>query len=198
MPPDMQPAGPARRPRLRRVATGALALLLLGAAWSGEITASEASVKAAFLYNFARLVNWPESCWRSADEPFVVAVLGKDPFGTDLDSAFEGKRVGEHAFVVRRVPGIAELHGCHLLYLQDGSPLPKVLEVLHGTAVLIVGEGEGITRAGGSIAFYQESTPDGLKVRFEINPDAASRAGLGVSSKLLSLARVVHDQPEGD
>lgn len=162
------------------------------------MTANEASIKAAFLYNFARLVTWPETAFGADDAPFVVAVLGEDPLGAALDKAFEGKSVGDRAFVVKRVKAAAELGVCQLLYLRDTSQLAKALDALRDRAVLVVGDGDGVTGAGGTIAFYQEQTPEGVKVRFEANPDVAGRAGLTISSKLLALARVVRDKPGGD
>lgn len=162
---------------------------------AGDVKASEADVKAAFLYNFARLITWPAGAWESAQAPFVVAVLGADPLGTALDASFSGKSLDGRAFELRRYADVAALKPCHILFVpeEQQAGLPAVLKAL-GRNVLVVGEGESFTRDGGAVRFYRESTTGGTKVRFEINVDVARRAGLEVSSKLLALARVVHDQ----
>ncbi len=193
-----RPARPRWPRRSRRLAALLAAFVLLAASSSGDLTASESSVKSAFLYNFARLVTWPAAAWSGEAEPFTVVVLGPDPLGTAVDKAFDGKTLGSRPFLVRRAAAIGDIGSCHLLYLNDAALLPKALEAVRGRAVLVVGEGEGLARRGAAIAFYAESTGDGLKIRFEINPDVTNRSGLGVSSKLLALACVVRDRLEDE
>jgi hypothetical protein len=193
------------RRQTRRSATGrpvALALALailcvspsLGAASSAQEPRREAAleyeVKAAFLYKFAKFVEWPEDA-PVADRPAVViGVLGVDPFGEALDAAVRGKTVNGRALSVRRFAELRDLEPCQILFVSasEGRRLPEILTRLGGSPVLTVGEPETFTRDGGIVRLVTEDN----KVRFEINVDAAEHAGLRISSKLLALARIVH------
>jgi YfiR/HmsC-like len=157
-------------------------------------TASEYEIKAAFLYNFAKFVEWPPSVFTDSKQPFNICVLGSDPFGRSLDDAVLGKVVANHPVSLVRARQIQELPDCHILFIAGSqrSPLPEILGKLRGKNVLIVGETEDFASSGGTIQFVLE----GNHIRFAINPDAAERAGLKISSKLLALAVVVRDSQE--
>ena len=164
-------------------------LLLLAAPAGQERDAPEYEIKAAFLYNFATFVEWPSSAFAGEESPFVVGVVGKDPFGPGLEEVFQGKTVGKRQIVVRRSAEEGDLPVCHLLFIckSERERAPKILEYLKGVPTLKVADFPGFAASGGCINFFIE----GKKVRFEINPESAKRANLRVSSKLLRLARVV-------
>jgi hypothetical protein len=157
-------------------------------------TASEYEIKAAFLYNFAKFVEWPSSTFTDSKQPFNICVLGADPFGHSLDDAVLGKTVANHPVAIARARQVQEMPDCRILFITGSqrSPLPQLLGKLHGKNVLVVGETEDFASSGGMVQFVLE----GNHVRFAINPDAAERAGLKISSKLLALAVVVRDSQE--
>ncbi len=149
----------------------------------------EYSVKAAFLLNFARLVQWPGSAFEGLQAPVVVGFLGADAFEAARAAGIEKKRVGDRPLEIRRISGASEALRCHLVFLSDGDRTrpESLLEETRESSVLTVGEMEGFAQKGGIINFYRE----GKKVRFEINTVAAQQAGLRISSRLLGLAKIV-------
>lgn len=152
----------------------------------------EYQVKAAFLYNFAKFVAWPPEAFPDPDSILVIGVLGRDPFGAILDRAVQGKTVNGRTLVVRRFPSLADLAPCHILFVSasERGRLKETLEAVRGGSVLTVGEVDDFTRRGGIVNL---GVVEG-RVHFEINIDAAARAGLTVSSKLLSLSTIVRDR----
>jgi len=152
----------------------------------------EFQVKAAFLFNFAKYVKWPERAFAKDDSPLIVGVVGKDPFGTVLDRAFAGKSIDKHPLVVRRFRDVDKLGPCHLLFVPaDEDPrTAKIAAHYAKTPTLLVGDGVEFAKKGGVIGFYLADK----RVRFEINTDAAERTGVEVSSQLLKLARIVRDK----
>ena len=153
--------------------------------------APEYRIKAAFLYNFTLYTEWPAAAFEKADSPIVLAIAGDDPFGNELDAAVRGKTVRGRSIEVRRYGSADDLAPCHLLYLSnaEAKQLPQVLRRFPDAKPLTVAETEDFTRVGGVIRFFVDEN----KVRFEVNTDAAGRARLKISSKLLHLARVVRD-----
>jgi hypothetical protein len=152
---------------------------------------TEYEVKAAYLYNFAKFVEWPADTFKDANEPFVIAVVGRDPFGTALDQLLAGKTVNGHPVEIRRVADPSQARGSHIVYVaapEDGT-VPLALRRVSGDGVLTVGDGQGFAARGGIIGFRTEDR----RVRFDINAHRAERAGLKVSSQLLKLARIVEE-----
>ena len=147
----------------------------------------EYRVKAAFLYNFAKFVDWPAEAFQYAGAPFSICVLGEDPFGRALDDVAAGKSLGERPVAVRRIADARQTSGCHILFVGSSAD-KRVLSVL-ATAkqpgLLTVGDAGNFTSEGIIITFTMEKG----KVRFEINRTAADRTGLRISAKLLSLAQ---------
>jgi hypothetical protein len=151
----------------------------------------EYQLKAAFLFNFAKFVDWPPGAFPTAASPFVVCILGQDPFGTDLDDALRGKTIADRSIVIRRCQSDADARGCQIVFVSrmERRRISEILQGLRGVNVLLVGESEGFAAGGGAIEFVLDQD----RIRFRINPGAASRAGLTISSKLLALATIVHD-----
>jgi hypothetical protein len=169
-----------------------LAATLLAASAPQEREAPEYEIKAAFLYNFAAFVEWPSSAFPDRESPFLVGVVGRDPFSSTLEEAFRGKEVGGRLVAVKRASDVKSLGACHLVFIpaSERESTPRILESLKGTPTLTVGETGGFAAMGGCVGFFAE----GRKVRFEISLPAMKRADLKVSSKLLRLARVIEAQ----
>ena len=147
----------------------------------------EYEIKAAFLYNFAKFVEWPKESFQGNQSPLVLGILGKDPFGKALDS-LNGKSVGGREFVVKRFSGLETLEPCHILFVTGPEQvhLARILKKVESLNVLTVSDIKGFCPAGGTIALFVEEK----QVRFEVNVDAVQRTGLKLSSQLLKLARI--------
>jgi hypothetical protein len=164
---------------------------------SQSTAATEYDLKLAFLFSFAKFVEWPPDAFPSEKAPISLCVFGTDPFGHSLDEIVQGKTANNREFAIRQTMKPEGLRGCHILFISDAERgrLAEVFESLKHSSVLVVGESAGFAQRGGCIQFYLEDN----KVRFSINVDAVQRARLTVSSKLLTLARIVHDEghPKG-
>lgn len=153
----------------------------------------EYTLKAAFLYNFLKYTTWPEGTFEEDDDPIVLGVIGKDPFGKILDEVLDEKEVGDHPIVVRRlerVMDVKDVKDVHALFLGEmRSKQRKALyEKLADQAVLSVGDERGMAGKDGCVAsFYLKKG----NVRFEVSLKAVERATLSLSSQLLKLADVV-------
>jgi hypothetical protein len=147
----------------------------------------EYEVKAAFLLNFTKFIEWPATAFADAESPFAICILGKDPFGRALDDIVAGEVVGARKLVVRRLSASPEPRACQVLFADGAQRDTRRLLASLGPGVLTVGEGEGFLRDNGMIAFVL----DNRRVRFDINQSAAERAALKLSSRLLNVARAV-------
>jgi hypothetical protein len=180
-----------------------LAILLSGAfnAKAAQISdtseSSEYLIKAGFIYHFAKFVDWPANAMGHPDSPIVIGILGTDPFGDVIDSVVAGKKIEGHAFVIRRLKwnnDLKSLRNCDILFVSASMKdhVAEVMNAVKSSPVLTIGETPGFARQGGIIRFVLEDN----RVRFEINVDAAHQAGLTISSRLLSLAKIVGAAPE--
>ena len=149
----------------------------------------EYQVKAAYLMNFPKFVEWPASAFFAPDSPITICVLGNDPFGPALDRMVENERVNGRGIRVRRSVPEANPQGCHVAFISrsEREGMAQVNSRLRMSSVLTVSEVPGFADAGGMIEFVIE---DG-KVRFYINAAAAQSAGLTVSSRLLRVASAI-------
>lgn len=162
-------------------------LLLLGYT-PVQAQGSEYHLKAAMLFNFALLVEWPAAAFSSPGSPFVVCVVGADPFGPWLKGEM-GERIGGHPVEIRHVENLENVRPCHLVFISksEQNRLKEVLMQLKDGHALTVGDtnrSRDFCREGGMIAL----TTEGSKVRFELNSNAAARAGLGINSKIKRVA----------
>jgi hypothetical protein len=157
----------------------------------------EYQVKAAFLFNFAKFVAWPRDAFPNEKTPITLCVFRHDPFGSALDEVIREKAINNRELLARRVNDLPELKTCQLVFVsgREEKQLPEILTSLKGASALVVGEGEDFAERGGAVQFFLENN----KLRFAINVDAIQRARLQASSKLLALARIVHDSghPKG-
>lgn len=151
--------------------------------------APEYRVKAAFLFNFSQFVSWPAHAFSSATAPIVIAVLGSDPFGSDLDAIVNGEHVGSHPLIVRRYRDVSEVDGCHILFIDrsESAQLPQIVQALRGRDVLTVSDIEGSAQNGVMIDLVTESN----HIHMQINVAAAQASGLTISSQLLRPAHIV-------
>lgn len=171
-----------------------LLALALGAALAARpVHAQSASideVKAAFLFNFTKFVEWPADAFPSDTSPFMIGILGDDTVGDSLREIIRGKTVNGHELRLKRVSANDDLAQLHVLFISksDNIHVPELVTRVNGKAVLTVADAVGFCKSGGSIQFDVENS----QVRFEVNLDSAQRSRLNVSSKLLTLAKVVH------
>jgi hypothetical protein len=179
-----------RRP-LRLVAACAVLAMVVGRAEGQAQAVGEYQVKAAFLYSFAKFVEWPADAAPEADL-FVISIVGDDPFGRTLDDVLRDKMVGPRKVVVRRVPHGQEPGPSHIVFISESEAqrLPGLLKRLQGAPVLTVGEAEQFAERGGVVRLRTENN----RVRLDINVGVAERAHLRISSELLKLARIVEDR----
>ncbi|HEX9782982.1 MAG TPA: YfiR family protein [Opitutaceae bacterium] len=155
----------------------------------------EYDVKAAFVYNFTQFVEWLSAAFPEPDTPFVIGVLGNDPFGGMLDALVDQETVKGRRLVVERYRTIEEIQRCHILFISraDASRARARLPELASRHILTVGDAEGFERQGGVIGFVSERD----RIRVRINLEAARTADLTISSKLLRAAEVVDANMQG-
>ena len=177
---------------LRRMTAVVLLVCLTGwrpVAANSSPRSPEYLIKAAYLYNFAMFVDWPARAFASPDSPIVIGIVGRDPFGWALDQTVENKRISKRRITIERLQPHQVLTRCQILFI-DQSEGPRVAELaqrLHGRPILIVDDAVDGSGRGGTIDFIVDDN----RVGFAINRDAAKRAGLTISSKMLGLARAV-------
>ncbi|MCU1237755.1 MAG: putative transrane protein [Candidatus Solibacter sp.] len=147
----------------------------------------EYQVKAVFLLNFTKFIEWPAAAFAAPESPIEICVMGEDPFGKVLDQVLAGEVVQGRRVVAQRIKNLPAPKTCQVLFVaKPEKDVTKGLSAL-GPGVLTVGEGESFVRGGGAIAFEIENR----RVRFRINETVAANAGLVVSSKLLNIARSI-------
>jgi hypothetical protein len=149
----------------------------------------EYQVKAAYLFNFLKFVDWPDDAFADPLAPIVIGILGDDPFGSSLPQVVVGKTIQGRDLVIRAYHDGENLRGAHILFISSSEKkrLPAILSSLRGSSVLTVADMDGFLDSGGMIQFVPESS----RVRFSINADATRRGRLQMSSKLMSLAKSV-------
>lgn len=196
--PVTAPRSPRRRSTAGRCAAVGATLVLAASGWpaggafaveTAAETVKEYEVKAAFLYNFAKFTTWPDDAYRDDEAPFVIGLLGRDPFGRTLDDTLKGKKVGTRPVRVLRYERLEQVGAPHLLFVaeSDEKRVAAVLKDLGTKPILLVGDAAGFAARGGAAGFYLEES----NVRFEMNPAALKRARLVVAAQVLKLARIV-------
>lgn len=168
----------------------------------------EYEVKAAFIFNFLKFIDWPEEKTAANNNQIIIGIIGEDPFGPASD-VFKDKAVDEHKLLVKRFEGIEQikkmpekeknerldaLKNCHLLFIcqSEQKQLRDIIEIVRNSSVLTVADTDGFIEAGGIINFFTENN----KIRFDINQAVAEKTGLKIRSQLLHLAkRVVTELP---
>ena len=153
---------------------------------AGEKSSPEGLLKAAYIYNFAKFVDWPATSFKDSDSPLIIAIVGRDPM-EDALKALEGKEVQGRKISVFFWNKVENLLPCHILYVgfSEQRNLAAIFQKTRDWDVLTVGEAEGFILSGGIILFFLEEN----KIRFEINNDMAFWNNLRISSRLMQLSR---------
>jgi hypothetical protein len=151
--------------------------------------ASESELKAAFVYHLLPFLDWPQG---SIGDRLVVGVAGDGPIVTVFFKFLEGKQIGPHAIETRRVRNSSELKGCNVVVLAfpDSTRTQEALGQIQQMPVVTIGDGKDFARQGGMVAFV----PNGNTFRLAVNPRAAERAHIKISSKVLSMAELTTDE----
>jgi hypothetical protein len=164
--------------------------LVGGARAQGQAPADESQIKAAFVYNFLKFVEWPMDSFHGPRDAFVVAIIGDGEAADATERFLAAKQIGDRPITIRRQKWDQPLAGVHAVFVTDldGKKMRHVLDAAAAGSVLSIGDSDDFAVNGGVIGLVI----DNRKVRFDIDTDAAQAAGLRVSSKLLALTRVVH------
>ena len=183
-------SSPGLRSLLRRAAVSLLMLAIAAAtpsstATAGESVFNEYQVKAAFIKNFVKFIEWPA---RPAGG-LTFCILGEDPFRETLKGPDDVG--GGRSLSYRRIGKLKDAEGCQILFVtrSEAQALPEILAAFAGREVLTIGDGDGLAKGGLMIGFLLEEQ----KVRFEANLEPVRRAGLSISSRLLGLAKTVYN-----
>ncbi|HEY5552298.1 MAG TPA: YfiR family protein [Opitutaceae bacterium] len=144
-------------------------------------------VKAAFLYNLITFTDWPSKAFTSTESPYVIGLVGEDPFGPALDLIVDGEKIKGRPLVVRRFERVESVHQCHILFISasESSRTAEILSRLEGLPVLTVSDMPGFAERGGAIGLTGEA-----RVGLVINPTVIRASNFAVSSKLLRLAQL--------
>ncbi len=159
----------------------------------GQHRPGEYEVKAAYLFNFSKYLEWPSVAFASSVAPLTLCVAGRDPFDGAL-AAYEHRIVQTRELRVRHGVGLDELPGCHMLFLAE-SEEPHVQQFLRATArmpIVTASDIEGFVKAGGTIGLVNA----GERIQFEVNLAGAQRAGIKVNPQLLRIARNTREKIE--
>ncbi len=156
-----------------------------------EDSSAEYLVKSAFIYNFAKFVEWPDEAFSSTSAPIILCILGNDPFGATIET-ISGKVIRGRKLKVKVISKIEDIDKCHILFVcrSEKDHLKQFLDIMKNTESLTIADMNGFADQGGIINFIKS----GNKIKFEINLDAANDAGLRISSKLLKLAKIVRNK----
>jgi len=175
------------------VAAGVALLFLAAASGSNARQVGEYEVKAAFLLNFAKFVEWPPQAFQDSKGPFVIGIVGDDPFGDTLQQVVKGQTAQRRRIEIHHFKLAEDFGNCHLLFVSDSlaAQTDHILMRLQGRPVLTASEKEEFVRQGGVIGFALVDK----SVRFDVNPQAAAAVDLKISSKLLAVAREVLQSP---
>jgi YfiR/HmsC-like len=155
----------------------------------GQDPVEEYRLKAAFVASFAGFVEWPPDILKNPHDPIVICILGENPFGSALDRAAGGKSVQDHQLAVHAIADVRQAAGCQILFVSasESKHFRSILKDPQLSGILTVGDTHDFTSQGGVINLQLESD----RIRILINTNAVEQGRLRISSKLLSLARIV-------
>jgi hypothetical protein len=176
-----------------RMATCLLLVMLFATAKAAGVRAegspSDYEVKAAYLYQFGKFIEWPERDSTRAAADFSICVLGTDPFGAKLDQTVAGRTIQDKPVTIRRLSAVSEALTCNVLFISSSerSRLPQILKVVEAESILTVADMRDFVSRGGMIDFQLINN----RVVFEVDLPAVERASLKISSQLLKVAKVI-------
>lgn len=162
--------------------------LTLNPSFAQTSPAPEQQVKAAYIYNFTRFVDWPLEAFRAADAPFVIGILGNDPVSTILDDLVKDEKIGDHNITVEHYTDLKQVGNCNILFIsaEEAFKNSKLITSINRRGILTVSDVADFSKWGGIVRFYKEAS----KLRLQINPAEAKAAQLSISSKLLSISSI--------
>jgi uncharacterized protein DUF4154 len=166
-------------------------VLALAGAFAQSPAVDEYQVKAAFLYNFAKFIEWAPGSFSTTSAPIRICVFGRNPFGRNLSDVTDGKTINGRKLLIDQVADLHVARSCHIIFISSSekAQLKRILEGLQGADALTVSDSNSFIEQGGMIEFVLEND----RVQFEVNRRATEMAGITVSSKLLSVAKRVTD-----
>lgn len=180
---------PSRRPASLWLFT-AILWVLAAPISPAQNSAHESEVKATLLFNFCHFVEWPATAFTDSSSPFVIGILGRDPFGKFIDDLVKGEKTHGRPIQVRRFTRLEEMTEVQLLYVSpsEQNRVRAIIAASRDRPLLSVGEAAepGFSRLGGMIEF----APEGKNIKLRINLDEARKAGLAISARLLRLAEI--------
>jgi hypothetical protein len=149
----------------------------------------EYDIKAVFLYNFTQFVEWPSNAFINPDAPFVIGILGSDPFRSLIDEAVAGEKVKGHSIIVKRYQNITDIKNCQILFIsaKEAGRIKEILSAIQHRNILTVSDIPNFANTGGMICFLTKNN----KIKLQINPYPAKAAELNLSPKLLRVAEIV-------
>lgn len=166
----------------------AIAALFAGAGnLRAQAPSKEYKLKAVFLFNFTQFIEWPAAAYTSPGAPFIIGIVGEDPFGNVIEDVVQNERVGSHPLIVQRYHDIKDMRTCHILFVNFKDP-EKTRDAIAaaGRNTLTVGEADGFVKMGGMIRL----ATDNNRIKLMVYPDAAKAAELQISSKLLRVSEI--------
>lgn len=171
------------------LSAAALAFAVSGQSLLAADAPTENQVQAVFLFNFSRFVEWPARAFTAPNGPFVIGIVGNDPFGVRLDEAVHNEQINGHPLAVRRFRSIADIDNCQILFIDRSEigRLGQILSALDHRSILTVSQADGAAQQGVMIQFATENS----RIRLRINVESARAAGLTISSNLLRPAEIV-------
>lgn len=177
-----------RPQNMARLTAAVLLFLAMATQSPGIQSITEDQIKADYLFNFAKFIEWPADAFPAPEAPLDFCTLGHSPVVDDIDTSVRGKSIGDHTIVVKHLHAVEEMKDCQLVFLAAGANKQeqKLIQSAKGAPLLLVSEIPGFSHAGGTIELIME---DG-KLLFEVNLKAAESAHLKISSKLLTMARI--------
>lgn len=157
-------------------------------------TDQEYLIKAAFVLNFASLIEWPSESFGDSESPIIICHAGSSETTSLFETAYSGRLVESRPIEIRQLSPGESVSGCHIVLItaERSEQVSEFIAAVAGKSILTIGETENFAREGGVIGFYK----DGSKVRFEVNRSAAASAKLHISSRLLQLARLISSENE--
>ena len=173
--------------------TAALVACCATTAFAARQEMNEYEWKSRFLYNVCVYAEWPAAAFAANDSPIVIGIVGKDPFGESMTKIFGENTAQKRKIEIKKFDAVKNIKDCHILFLPatEKENLAAALAKLKGTNTLLIGESEGLGAKGAVLNLLIE---DKQKVKVEFNADAAERAGIKLSSKLVKLTKPVQDE----
>jgi hypothetical protein len=183
----IHPITPRRKMPLVMALSALLSLCIPDAALAAA--SAEYQVKTAYLYNFAKFIQWPADAFADSSSPIVIGILGEDPFGSSLDQVISQRQAQGRSLRIERYQSLADIKHCHLLFVSrsEAKRQSELLRAIADSGLATVGESADFTHDGGQIRFFFTSDQT---IKIEVNPQAAKRAGIFISSRIMKIARI--------